>query len=161
MSTDDKRELLWKEIVAAEQHVRNLRQDYKACCGGDLISVLKDKLRTPHTRVTALHLIASLTMDNQKLFVTELLLIVVYQKGETIYAWQILLSMDREWLIKNIEAAAEPIVQNDDECDFYGLLGFYAELSDELALRLARRGEASLNSEIRDESKGYLKKHGF
>jgi hypothetical protein len=62
----------------------------------------------------------------------------------------VILSLSREWVIANIEAAAEPLLREGGEEEYRRLLELYNLLDGRLAARLAARARASDDPAIRE-----------
>ena len=68
-----------------------------------------------------------------------------------------LLAIPRDWLLQNIEEAAEPLLVSDDDWEYRRLIEFYWEFSEGLVRRLAVRGLDSGNPEIKEAAEDFLR----
>ena len=71
-----------------------------------------------------------------------------------------LLALPREWLLLNIEEAAEPLLRADDEWEYRRLLEVCWKLDGGLVRRLALGGVGNENPEVREACEEYLKELG-
>lgn len=69
---------------------------------------------------------------------------------------KIIHSLPQEWVIANIEAIAEPILQHGTEDEYRRMLEIYRELDGALTRRLATRATQHQDSEIREAGFDFL-----
>lgn len=86
----------------------------------------------------------------------DLLSLACSYSGETGKARELVLSLPHEWLLNNIEASAESLLQYESYEEYWGLLQIYTELDKELGLKLAHRAASHPNEDIRDAGEHYL-----
>jgi streptomycin 6-kinase len=68
----------------------------------------------------------------------------------------LILSLRRKWLLRNIEAAAEPLLESGDDWEYRRLLELYALLEPSLVLRLAGRAAGDTRAEVREAGEDFL-----
>jgi hypothetical protein len=67
-------------------------------------------------------------------------------------------AIPRTWLLDHIEAAAEPLLQLEEDWEYRRLIELYWHLDIPLVRRLAIHGLASQNSDIREAASECLEK---
>lgn len=67
-----------------------------------------------------------------------------------------ILSLPHEWVIKNIEQLAEPLLAEGTYDEYRRFLELYCELDKGLALKLARRAAQHLDYDIKEAGEDYL-----
>ena len=70
------------------------------------------------------------------------------------------LELPREWVISNVESAAEGLLTSGEYLDWCSVLGVFEELDPTLARRFAVRMTQHTDGEIRAEGASYLAQHG-
>jgi hypothetical protein len=69
---------------------------------------------------------------------------------------EVLLAIPRDWLLAHIEAAAQPLMETNEDWEYKRLLELYERLDAALARGLAERGLSSPNQDIREAGQGFL-----
>lgn len=69
---------------------------------------------------------------------------------------QLILTIPKDWLTDNIEKAAEPLLTTGDDEEYRRLLELYIQIDDELAIKLAKRAQASTDPNIRDVGEEFM-----
>jgi hypothetical protein len=73
-------------------------------------------------------------------------------------AGEIVLAMPRQWVIANIEGAAEPLLSTSTDLwwDYYYLMILFEKLDTGLAFRLAKKALESADPDVRERGAGYF-----
>jgi hypothetical protein len=114
----------------------------------------------PTERGAALEVAATLSIEERKELLGELISLASFGHGRTAMARRLILSLPHDWLRENMEAYAAPILEEGSDEEYRRLLELYSELDRDLTLRLARRAAASDDPEIADVGRDFLEKLG-
>ncbi len=71
-----------------------------------------------------------------------------------------LAAIPHDWLLEQVEIAAEPLVRLDQEYEYRRLLELYELLDAQLLGRLVERGLRSGNTEVREAAEDFLDRAG-
>lgn len=146
---------LWREYLKAEQERWRVRRELFTNCSS-LVELVRAGLHDPGQRPSALGVAALLEDDERKELFSELLAIAISFSGSTIDARDLILSLPKEWVLANIEAAAEPLLRNGDYGDYRGLFQVYTRLDRSLADKLAHRAAADSDEDIKEAGQDFL-----
>jgi hypothetical protein len=72
-------------------------------------------------------------------------------------ARSLVLSLPRDWLVANVEAAAQPLTRNADYIDYMMLLRLYNQIDGSIARKLAQQATMSADDDIREVGEGFLR----
>lgn len=147
---DDKCDELWRQLVEAENAFYAARGSLFTSCRSKLVDLIRTGLEKPTYRVTALGMVKLLTIEERQQLLPDLLSIACFCHGLTIFARELVLELPREWLLKNIEEAAEPLLGFNDHEEYRGLFQIYLELDLALARKLAQRAANHSDVDIKD-----------
>ena len=118
--------------------------------GVDRVTLVREALRDGKDKFTVCHVLTQLQASE-----LERLLDVLVEWASTGHSLihvfrEAILSLPREWVLANIEEAAEPFLR-DGTCDeFRRFLELYIRLDHDLTLRLARRASAHPDADIHE-----------
>ncbi len=145
----------WQSFVAAEHDYVSTRMTLLSDHSSRLSSV-RNGLHEPAERSAALSVAALLPTREKQQLLPDLLELAAFTHGLTRQARNIILSMGRDWLEKNIESHAEPILMRNDDEEYAGLLELYKRIRRDLALRLATRAAQHADPAIREVGEDFL-----
>ena len=146
----DKCDELWRRLVEAESAFYAARASLFSSCRNQLVDLVRKGLENPSHRVTALGLVEVLTIEERQQLLPDLLSLACCCHGLTVDARELVLELPREWLIQNIEQAAEPLLGFDDYEEYRGLFQIYLKLDLTLARKLAKRAANHYDADIKD-----------
>jgi hypothetical protein len=107
----------------------------------------------------AVRLLQELPAIDTRQFLTDLIAIYGFREDQSAVK-DVIAAMPRQWLVENIEAATEPLLQqNSKNFNWAGMLSLYTELDVAMAERLAAIGIASSNVEARRICEEFLQRH--
>lgn len=155
--TKDKCDELWLQLVEAEAAFYAARGRLFSSCRNQLVDLLRTALENPSHRVTALGVVKLLTSEERQQLLPDLLSLACCCHGLTVDARELVLELPREWLIKNIEEAAEPLLGFDDYEEYRGLFQIYLELDLTLARKLAERAAIHSDADIKDSADDFFR----
>jgi hypothetical protein len=124
------------------------------------IAVLKKALQNPTERGTALRLLECLSIEERQRLFDDLLDLASVSHSDIELCRQAILSFPKNWLLANIEASAEPLLQNGTYEEYRRLLELYIQIDETLTKRLANRAiqhEYLDISEAGEDFQKYLK----
>lgn len=152
MSNSDKSgcDELWEHLVESEAAFYAARLTLFSSCRNELVDLTRLALGKPNQRVTALGIIKLLTIEEQQLLLADLLSIACFTHGQTAVARELILALPHDWLINNIEEAAEPLLRFNNYEEFQGLFQIYMELDVNLARKLAERAANHPDEDVQD-----------
>jgi hypothetical protein len=73
-------------------------------------------------------------------------------------AWDVILSLPRDWVLQHIEPEVDAILRAEEEDDYWMFLQLYERLDRDLTLKLARRAAGHTDPHIRELGEDYLAK---
>ena len=147
---------LWRRLVEAETAFYAARGNLFTSCRNELVDLTRSALEIPQQRVTALGVIQLLTVEERQLLLPDLLSIACFNHGQTEFARELVLALPHQWLINNIEEAAEPLLRNNDYEEYQGLFDIYIELDLKLAKKLAQRAANHSDVDIQDSANRFF-----
>jgi hypothetical protein len=148
---------LWQEYLKAELEVWRIRRELFTNCSS-LVELVRAGLGDPGQRPSAIGIARFLEEDERKELFPDLLALASCGHGQTGYAKEIVLSLPKEWLLANIEEAAEPLLRYDSYEEYQELLEIYSSLDRSLAYKLAQRAVAHSGEDIKEAGQDFLER---
>ena len=141
----------WLALVEAENAFFRARMRFLEQAD-DRVAVLREALRTAGQGGAALRLMLAgcVSEEEVRALFSDLVNVASVGHSNIEPARLVILSLSREWVIANIEAAAEPLLREGGEEEYRRLLELYTLLDGRLAARLAARARASDDPAIRE-----------
>lgn len=146
---------VWRKLV--ETHSAFLAASREFFTEGvDRVALVREALRDGKDKFTACHVLTQMQASELEGLFDALVewastghsLIHVFREA--------ILSLPREWVLANIEEAAEPCLR-DGTCDeFRRFLELYIRLDHDLTLRLAQRASAHPDADIHEAGRDFL-----
>ncbi len=151
-------ERLWQDVVEAHHAFSSaLRELFSKA--NDPIQIIKRELLGPQ-RTTALYIVKSLDLKGIRDCVRELVFLSSFAHGGIDTARAALLRLPREYLVGNIPAISEQILQSGTWDEYRRMLELYETFDMDLTLRLARRAARNADPDIREAGMDFLTKLG-
>ena len=151
ISSWDEYTRLWREHLTAGY---NLRLKHRS----ELAALVKRGLHSAHDAFLAFREAETLTAEEKKTLLPSLLGWCSSAKyGST--PRDLILEMPHDWLIENIEIAAEPTLAQNEFLDWVNILSLFAKIELSLARRLAQRMLAHSDSELRERGEDFLNEY--
>ncbi len=147
---------LWRRLVEAETKFYSARMALVSSCRNQLVDLIKLGLEDPGQRVTALGMVKLLSIEERQSLLADVLSIACCVNGLTGVARELVLELPREWLISNIEEAAEFLLGFNDYEEYRGVFEIYMELDLGMARKLAERAVNHTDEDIRDAGNDFL-----
>lgn len=145
---------LWRRLVDAEKEFISARMDLFARCRAELVELVRRGL--DEDRITALGVASMLSVEElQKLF-GDLLSLASFGHGQIQKCRDLIVSLPKEWVLANIERAAEPLLESNEYEEYQRLLELYSELDHDLAVNLALRAAAHADDDIKEAGRHFL-----
>jgi hypothetical protein len=149
----------WDEIVRLWHAYVNARYDLHRNHRPELAALVYRALDSPEDGALAFEVAEGLTIEEKQSLLPTLLALCssgryAHKAGEMIYR------LPREWLLENIEAAAEQTLKHNDYLDWANILALFGRIEPNLARRLARRASHHADPEIKECGEEYLAEHG-
>ena len=144
------RYLRYRKEVDLLEHTL-LLGDFSAISG-----LVKEALATPERRLYALEFAARLEVEQRKTLLPELLAIACHVGPYIFRSRDVIMSLPAEWLVKNIEHVASPILENGDEEAYRRILELYARIDAGLTRRLAEQAVSHSSPQVQDVGKEFL-----
>jgi hypothetical protein len=136
MTLDKSEEKFWQDMISAYmKYVEKSGEFFQSKL--DRIKILREGLQRGDIPVV-LDLASGLDVSELIQLLPELIYIST-APGYARKAREIILSIPKEWLLLNVEEAAESIMKTNDEEDFRRLFELYLEIDRELAVKLTAR----------------------
>jgi hypothetical protein len=149
-------ENLWERLVNSQKAYDTAAQDFLSR-EPERLTVVRKALTGPE-RNTALWVARSLTPDELKQLLPELVHLARSVHGPFEAVWNLILSLPREWVLAHIDAELDAILQHEEEDDYWMFLQLAERLDPALALRLAKRASAHSDCDIRELGEEYVQK---
>jgi hypothetical protein len=121
----------------------------------DRVALLRRELRGSE-RTTALAIAAWLPSDELRLLLPELVYLASFSHGGTSPARELILSLPRDLVLRQIEALTEPLLRDGTYDEYRRFLELYQLLDRDLMLSLARRAAAHEDPDIREAGEDFL-----
>jgi hypothetical protein len=129
-----------------------LRVELFSTCGKNGgAQLVREALNNPPHWNVALGLYTYLDVESQKALFPRLLEIACNRHSLTGKFADAVCGFPRQWLLKHIEAFAEPLLKSEEE--YWQLLKIYSRLDRQMAARLVARASSSTDPEIREFAK--------
>jgi len=90
----------------------------------DVLATLKSS-SPGFPRILALEKASSLSVEEKKVLLPELMALASYSHGLTGRAWELILSLPHDWLVSNIEEYANPQLEVGGYEEYSAFLGLY------------------------------------
>lgn len=119
------------------------------------IATLRARLRGPD-RDAALDQIPSLTVDEKKQLFPEWIHLARAAHSPCQFAWDVIESLPRNWVLQNIEKEVDAILEAEEETDYWMFLQLYDRLDEGMMKKLAQRAASHANADIRELGADYL-----
>ena len=155
-------ELSEQAITSWDDHIRHyyeyategyhLRLKHRS----ELAALVKRGLESVHDAPVALQIAKTLTVEEKKTLLSNLLHWCSSGKYAS-KSRELILEMPHDWLIENIEIAAEPTLSQNDFLDWVNILGLFADIDLNLACRLAQRMKDHSDPELQEWGEEFLK----
>ncbi len=123
----------------------------------DRVSLMRHALRGKD-RATAVFLLPYLKVSELKQLFNELVFLASFTHGEMRAVRDAILSLPREWVIENIETAAEPLLRNGTYEEYRRLLELLIEIDRDIALKLAHTAAEHPDYDIREAGEDFLER---
>lgn len=154
MSEDAGNEIPWDELNQSysrfiEERDNYLRLKKMALESLDVLTTLKSSV-PGFPRELALEKASSLSTEEKKVLLPELMALASYSHGLTGRAWELILSLPHDWLISNIEEYANPQLEVGGYEEYSAFLGLYEKISPKLFQDLLERGKNHPDAEVRE-----------
>jgi hypothetical protein len=147
---------IWDQYIAAGVEMEKSRYQLLTVHKAKIMELIAKGLRKPGERRMSLELISFLKVEDRRPLLAEILAVASYVCAEVFKARSLLKEFPQDWLIENIESAAEPILIGDDDEDYRRVLEVYEETDKRLAIKLARRAKNHSRAEIRAVGEEFL-----
>jgi hypothetical protein len=154
MTLEKSEEEFWQHMLSAYmKYVEKSGEFFQSNL--DRVKILREGFQRGDTPVV-LDLASGLDVSELIQLLPELLYIST-APGYARKAREIILSMPQEWLLLNVEEAAESIMKANDEEDFRRLFELYLEIDHELAEKFSERVLNHSDEYIRDIGQDFVK----
>ena len=146
---------LWQAYVQAASAMWSARKELFTE-SSSLVEVIRAGLDKPGERAAALEIVGFLKEDERKCLFSELLMIAGSYSGSTGFARDFVLSLPKDWLLANIEEAAERLLRNGTYEEYRALFEIYIRLDRDLAYKLAHRAAKHSDPDIKEAGDDFL-----
>ena len=150
---------LWREYIEAANAMVKARRELFLKSAA-LVEIFRAGLHEPGTRPYALELVGFLKEDERKELFVELLSLASFFSGSTKAARDLILGLPREWVLANIEEAAEPFLHDGTYEEYGSILDLYFAMDRSLTHKLARRAADHTDPDIKEAGQDFLEKLG-
>jgi hypothetical protein len=145
--TNDER--LWNDALRAYDHWISLRAQLFHHCGDRVVSMIAQGLRAVDPeRTFALELVSSLPLDGKEKVFPEILQLGIAVSGVTARAAELVKSMPRDWLQRNLVRVGKELLVTAEEV--YGLVTLCGDIDRPLAIEVARTAAANDRADVRE-----------
>lgn len=104
----------------------------------------------------AIDLVSSYPESERVVFFKQLILMSSYVNGFTEECRNLILELPRDWVMKNIEAEIDGVLDNGGYEEYRCLLELCCELDRDLMIKFAKRALDSSDEDIRDAGADFL-----
>lgn len=147
-------ETVWRRLV--ESHLAFVTAGKEFMSEGvDRVRLLRKALLGPD-RITAIHVASYLRQDELAELFRELVFLASVSHGLAGAIRKLLMSLPREFVLREIEEVAEPLLREGDYDVYRRLLELYSELDAGLVRRLATRAAQNPDEDIREAGLDFL-----
>lgn len=143
----------WQRVVQAHQDYRSVMQEFLAD-GETRVDALKKALRGPD-RDLGLAACAALDLEDKKELFSEWVHLARSAHGPFQIAWNIILSLPRDWVVQHITRESDAILTQEEYDDYWMFLQLYKKLDPVLTHALAERALRHSDPEIRELGQDY------
>jgi hypothetical protein len=140
---------LWHQFREKEISYLQTRQNF-LYHSIDRIAVLKKALQNPSERGTALRLLEYLDVEERQILFNDLVDLASVSHSDIALVRQVILSLPKDWLLANIEASAEPLLENGTYEEYRRLLELYIDVDRYVGRRLVNRALEHEDPDIRE-----------
>lgn len=146
---------LWEEYLRAERAFWKARKELFTNASS-LVELVRAGLFDPAQRPSALGVAALLKEEERKRLFPELLGVASFVSGSTLAARDLVLSLPKEWVLANVEEAAEPLLRDGSYEEYRALFEVYIRLDRSLAEKLAHRAAKETDEDIKEGGQDFL-----
>lgn len=149
---------VWHQLVDQEKTYLETRKIFLN--SPSRVELLRKALQNPSERATALKFINYLTKSEHQSLFDELIKLASVGHSDIELVRNTILSLDKIWLLENIEIHAESILENGTDEEYRRLLELYIQLDNQLTQRLVVKALQHLDTDIQEvgeDFKNYLK----
>lgn len=147
---------IWHRVVETHKAFALASREFLSE-GVDRVGLIRHALRS-EDKMTAIYLLAHLETSELAQLFNDLVFQASFSHGAIQLVRKTILSLPRDWVMANIEEAAEPLLQGGTYDEYRRLLELYVELDHDLALKLARRALAQADENIREAGEDFMRK---
>lgn len=147
-STNDQ----WIQLVHADNKYHAILQEFLK--SPSRIETIKKELLSGE-RTSAITVATFLNTEDLKAIINELVFLASFVHGQIQTIRELILSLPKDWLIQNIEKAAEPILAKGSYEEYRRLLELYVQIDNDLLKRLVERALLSTDSDILEAGKDF------
>lgn len=153
-SLNDKDGVLWRHLVESHRAFAMASQEFLAQ-GVNRVKLIRSALRSKD-RITAIYMLNCLPVPEIEQIFDELIFQASFSHGAIDTIRKAILSLPRAWVVANIRAVAEPLLQSGTGDEYRRLLELYIELDHELACELATRAANQSDPDIQEAGEDFL-----
>ncbi|NTX25848.1 hypothetical protein HT746_01570 [Burkholderia pyrrocinia] len=150
----DKENDSWKKLKEAFHVYVKLRGGFVKKTSA--VSFVKRAFSVPEERAMAIDLVSSYPESERVVFFKQLILMSSYVNGFTEECRNLILELPRDWVMKNIEAEIDGVLDNGGYEEYRCLLELCCELDRDLMIKFAKRALDSSDEDIRDAGADFL-----
>jgi hypothetical protein len=125
----------------------------------DRIGIMRVAFHTDD-RKTAIYMLRYLSAAELEQLFDELVILASYSHGAVQTVREVILTLPKDWVLSNIENAAEPLLTTGTYDEYRRLIELYMQIDNELAYNLAQRAAQHLDPEIKEAGEDFLEKIG-
>ena len=151
----DQDRALWEEYLRAERVFWKARKELFTN-GSSLVELVRAGLFDPVQRPSALGVAALLKEEERKQLFPDLLGLASFVSGSMLAARDMVLSLPKEWVLANVEEAAEPLLRDGSYEEYRALFEVYIGLDRSLAEKLAHRAANDSDEDIKEAGQDLL-----
>jgi len=140
---------LWQKLVDSETAYVQSRVNFLKNCSNK-VSWIQAALHNPAQRGTALRLLNYLSLDDRQSLFQDVLELASVSHSDIDYCRQAILTLPKQWLLANIENAAETLLDDSSDEEYRRLLELYLQIDLALTQRLTIRALQHNNPDIRE-----------
>lgn len=147
---------VWEHLVATYEAFALALRDFLVE-DVDRVSLIKNALRSSDKN-TAVYMLQYLRPSELQSLFDDLVFFSSFAHGSVEMVREAIVSLPREWVLANIEKAAEPFLSDGTYDEYRRLLELYVKLDHNLALKLAQRAAAQADEDIKEAGEDFLGK---
>lgn len=148
-------QVIWKALLDSERAYFRARQNFILRVP-DKLSIVRKSLHIPSERSTALRLFPFLKAEERLQLFDELLYLASVGHADISLVRETILTLDRNYVINNIELFAKNILENGGHEEYRRLLELYILLDPNITYRLATIASRSTDEDIREAGMDFL-----